>query len=89
MFFVIVLTSGLFVFCKAFQQRNVTMDKKLTIFPMSMAMGVLEFTSLGIGSVTAVNSGIAQASILGIASGIGGTVGCILAIELHKKLHKP
>lgn len=87
MIIAVFFISVFYVFCKAFQQRNVTLDKKKTILPMSILMGLCEYTGFGIVSVTAVNEGILSASFLGIIAGLGGCVGCIGAIELHKKLH--
>ncbi len=88
MIIIIFFISFFYVFCKAFQQRNVTLDNKLTILPVSMIMGVLEYTGIGIVGIQAVEKGLISAAILGVVAGLGGAVGCIVAIELHKKLHK-
>lgn len=77
-----------FIFCKAFQQRNVIHNnwKLIPLFTVSMAfleistvaMGVLDISTNGWGSILPIAS----------ANGLGGTFGCWGAMYLHNKYFK-
>ena len=87
MIFVVFLITLFYVALKVFQQRNVTLDHHKTIVPVSILMGVCEYTGVGIAGMTAANDGILAATFLGIGAGTGGAIGCYIAIYLHKKVH--
>lgn len=88
MIIVVVFFLTLFyVFLKAFQQRNVTLNTPKTILPISVLMGVCEYTGMGIAGITAANSGLLMTASLGIVAGFGGAVGCFAAMWLHKRMH--
>ena len=87
MIIIVFFLTVFYVFLKAFQQRNVTMDKKNTILPVSLMMGICEYTGIGIAGVEAATHGILAASTLGVSAGLGGAIGCYAAIYLHKRMH--
>jgi hypothetical protein len=88
MIFIVFFLSLVYVFLKAFQQRNVTLDTKLTILPISLFMGICEYAGMGIAGVTAANEGVLASAVLGLGAGLGGAVGCYTAIYLHKRFHR-
>jgi len=74
-------TSFIYIFLKAMQQLNVVHDQKLWIVPTSIAMGLCE-ASILLMIVRADNLW------LGVASGIGGGTGALIAMKLHKRIKK-
>lgn len=65
---------------KAFQQLNVVHDKYLWVLPLSLSMALCEtFTTKLI---------IANSFWIFIPLGLGGGIGCILAMLLHKFMRK-
>lgn len=77
-----------YVFAKAFQQRNVVFDKFWSIPVLSYVMAYCELAGLGVGVLDIATNGWDRLIILGFAHGTGGTLGCWLAMWLHKKVHK-
>lgn len=75
-----------YVFCRAFQQLNVQHHRILWITPVSVAMGQLDVFVMGAVAIVAVNVGYGwPLAGLGLAMGLGGAVGAILAMVLHKR----
>lgn len=75
-----------YVFAKAFQQRNVTFDRYIAIIPLSFIMATGEYFIVAIIGVTAVNHGVTESAWLILSNGLGGGIGAISAILLHKKV---
>ena len=76
-----------YVFAKAYQQRNVVHNNWLMIPVFSYIMGFLELSGLSIGILDIAENGWHRIIILGFAHGSGGTIGCYVAMWLHNKLH--
>lgn len=68
------------VFLRAFQQLNVVHNKYLVIVPISFLMALCEFVMIGL---IAANY---TAWIYILPMALGGGLGCILSMWLHKKL---
>ena len=78
--------SFLYVFLKATQQLNVVKHMIRWITPVSIGMGLCEVFIVGTVSVTAVTVGGFWPLLgLGLALGLGGAVGAILAMIFHKR----
>lgn len=77
-----------FIFCKAFQQRNVIHDnwKLVPIFTLSMA--VLETATVAMGVMDISKNGWISIIPIAVANGIGGTFGCWGAMFLHNRYFK-
>lgn len=73
------LTSFAFVSLKAFQQLNVQHDRRLWIVPTSMLMALMEVTLIvGIVKSDSIYSAI--------PIGAGASLGCLVAMEVHRRL---
>ena len=77
----------IYVFAKAFQQRNVVHNNWLAIPLFSYLMAFLELSGLSIGILDIAENGWHRILILGLAQGTGGTIGCWLAMYLHNRWH--
>jgi hypothetical protein len=62
---------------KALQQLNVFHHKVLWIMPVSLGLGLAEVLVIGL----AVENGL----WIALPIGVGGGLGCILAMKLHKR----
>ena len=74
--------SFVFVFLKAFQQRNVAFDNYRWVFPTSMAMAATEVYVIA----TIATQGYSVVAVLGMGSGAG--MGAMLAMVLHHRYVK-
>ena len=74
-----------FVFFKALQQRNVIHNNHIAVFPTSMAMAVFEVMVYGTIAATFIQHGALQALPLAVAMGLGGGLGCNVAMLLHNR----
>lgn len=72
------LSSFLFVFLKAFQQRNVAFDDYIPVIPISIMMAAMEVYT--ITKVAAQGWHWGAVLVIGSASGTGA----IVAMKLHK-----
>ena len=68
-----------FVFAKAFQQRNVAFDHYRLIIPTSFLMAIIEAFVIATIAINGFTWGIVS------AMAIGGSVGCILAMYIHRR----
>lgn len=75
----------MFVFFKALQQRNVIHNNHLAVFPTSMAMAVFEVMVYGTIAATFIRHGAMEALPLAVAMGLGGGLGCNVAMLLHNR----
>lgn len=81
------LAQTTYVFLKAFQQLSVIHDKRKWITPVSILMGLCEVFIMGTIAVVAVAvGGFWPLLILGLSLGLGGGVGALLGMGLHKRL---
>ena len=74
-----------FVFFKAFQQRNVAFMHYHWIMPISYAMSLTEVLVISVVAMKAVEGFSWELVYLGLAIGTGGGLGAILAMKLHHK----
>lgn len=72
----------IFVFLKAFQQRNVAFDNYKWVFPTSLAMAAAEYAVVAL----IVQAGYSIGVVLGAGTGAG--LGCLGAMLVHKKYVK-
>lgn len=73
------IASMVFIFFKAFQQRNVAFEHYRWILPTSISMGLTEFYVIAL----IVKEGYNLPLVLTL--GTGGGVGCLLATYAHKR----
>ena len=76
------VASFIFVFLKAFQQRNVAFDHVWPVIPISLAMAATEIYV--ISSVVVLG----YSGWLVLAVGLGAGVGAVLAMLLHKRIFR-
>lgn len=74
-------TSFIYIFLKAMQQLNVVHNQFAWVVPTSIGMGLCE-----VGMMLMIVR--ADNLWLGVASGIGGGTGAILAMKLHRRIKK-
>jgi hypothetical protein len=72
--------SFLFVFLKAFQQRNVAFDNYIAVMPISIMMASVEVFTVTKVAAAGWNIGIV------LSIGIASALGAITAMHLHKWL---
>ena len=77
--FTLFAASFIFVFLKAFQQRNVAFDHYKWIVPTSFGMAITEVYVIA----AIVSTGYSLSAVLGM--GTGGGLGCLLSMYLHKR----
>ena len=74
-----------FVFFKAFQQRNVAFMHYRWILPISYAMSLTEVLVISVVAMKAVDGFSWELVYLGLGIGTGGGLGAIVAMNLHHK----
>lgn len=79
-YLLIALASFVFVALKAFQQLNVMHDRTKWVLPTSMFMAFME--------VSIIIGAIANGWRAAIPMGIGGGLGCLVAMNLHRRMRK-
>jgi len=79
----LALASFVFVFLKAFQQRNVAFNHYLAVIPTSLLMAVVEVFT--IATLAAEGWNIIIVLAVGLASGGGA----LTAMALHNRMFKP
>lgn len=73
------VVTACYVFCRALQQLQVVHGKYWRILPVSLLMGV--------GDVALVLMMVkADSLFIGVTNGIGGAIGCLGAMWLHKRI---
>jgi hypothetical protein len=73
------LSSLLYVGLRSFQQRNVTNDNYGWVVPTSVCMAAVDAALM----LTVVKQGWSLPLVLSV--GIGGGIGCIVAMKFHKR----
>ena len=76
-----------FVFAKAYQQRNVIHNNWKAIPLFSMTMAFLELGSISIGVIDISQNGWHRLLVLGLAQGSGGALGCWSAMWLDNRIN--
>lgn len=71
--------TAVYVFLRAIQQLHVVHHQYLRVLPTSLMMGLVD-----VGLILIIVK--ANTLWLGIANGIGGATGCMLAMYLHKRM---
>jgi hypothetical protein len=85
----VIFLIGFFkVAARAFQQKNVMLDRWFSIIPTSYVMGALEVAMVGVSAIEIIEEGWSQALWIALSYSTGGWIGCWFAIWLHKKVHK-
>lgn len=74
-------TSLIYVFLKAIQQLNVVHNQFRWVIPTSIGMGICE---VGIVLLVVRTDNL----WLGVASGLGGGTGAIIAMKVYKRIRK-
>lgn len=82
-FILLTCTTFIFIFLRAFQQKNVMKNNYLWMAPTSYGMGFCEVYIIA----SVANDGLPLV-LAAIAMGTGGATGSILATYLHEKLFK-
>ena len=78
-FFGSAVLTCLYVGLRSFQQLNVIHAKYWRVFPTSLAMGV--------GDVALIYLMVRADTLwIGVWNGVGGAIGCLAAIYLHKRM---
>ena len=78
-YFISACVTAAYVFCRALQQLQVVHGKYWRILPVSLLMGV--------GDVSLVLIMVKMDSLwIGVTNGIGGALGCLGAMWLHKRI---
>ena len=80
------LANFIFIFLKAFQQRNVAHMHYLPVIPTSILMAIAEVYTIGVIASMAVTSSWDWLAVGAIA--FGGGVGCIASMWCHKIIFK-
>ena len=80
MFITLFIASFVFVFLKAFQQRNVAFDHYKWVLPVSFGMAATEVYVIAAIVVT----GYSFWAVVGM--GLGGGTGALISMFLHRKL---
>ena len=76
----------LFVFFKAFQQRNVAFLHYKWIMPISYAMSLMDVAVISLVAFKASTSGLSMELVwLGLAIGTGGGLGAIASMWIHER----
>ena len=76
-----------FVFFKAFQQRNVAFNHYRWVMPLSYLMSISEIAVIAMVAVTAVDAkSISDMIPMALGVGTGGGIGAMLSMYLHNKL---
>ena len=76
-----------FVFFKAFQQRNVAFNHYRWVMPLSYLMSLSEITVIAMIAVTAVGAeSLIDMIPMALGVGTGGGIGAMLSMYLHNKL---
>lgn len=81
---IVGLMSFLFVFFKAFQQRNVAFEHYGAVMPLSVMMGFVEYTMYFVVAMQAAKTDPSFWTALFM--GVGAGSGALLAIKLHTKM---
>ena len=78
-FIISSIVTALYVACRSFQQLNVIHSKYWRVLPTSLAMGV--------GDVALIYLMVRADTLwIGVWNGVGGAIGCLAAIYLHKRM---
>jgi hypothetical protein len=81
-----ILTFGasfVFIFLKAFQQRNVAFDRYAWVLPVSFAMALVEVYV--IANIAQKGFSLAIVLVIGLGSGLGA----LAAMLAHKRIFRP
>jgi hypothetical protein len=89
MFYIIAFAcSVLHVGAKAFQQLNVVHDQKIAVVLTSFFIALFEISIFGILTTKFISQGL-DALWMVIPIGLGGGLGCLLSMYIHKNMrHK-
>ena len=79
MMIALFIASFVFVFLKAFQQRNVAFDHYKWVLPCSFGMAITEVYVIA----AIVTTGYSFQAVVGM--GLGGGTGALLSMYLHKR----
>jgi hypothetical protein len=76
------LASAVFVFLKAFQQRNVAFDNYIAVMPVSYLMAMAEVYVIGSVAVSGWHFPLVS------AIGVGAGLGCMAAMYIHHHIFR-
>lgn len=84
--FLLFVANFVFIFLKAFQQRNVTSMHYLPVIPTSFLMALTEVYVVATIAIQAMTSQLGVEEIVAIA--LGGGLGCMASMWCHNKIFK-
>lgn len=84
--FLLFVANFVFIFLKAFQQRNVAYMHYLPVIPTSILMALTEVYVIATIAVQALSGSLGVEDILAIA--LGGGIGCMASMWAHNRLFK-
>jgi Na+/H+ antiporter NhaA len=83
------IANFVFIFLKAFQQRNVAFMHYMWVVPTSLLMGIVEVGVVGAVAIKATaSSSYLDLWPMIVAIGIGGGLGAVASMFIHKKIFK-
>jgi len=81
--------SFIYVGLKAMQQLNVVHHQVTWVLPVSIGLGLCEVFIVGVIAVAAVQAvGFWAMALLGVSLGLGGGIGAIFSMCIHKRLRR-
>jgi hypothetical protein len=81
------ISNYVYIFLKAFQQKNVMHDNFKLVIPTSFGMATCEYFIMGTIALIAVNGqGFVHTAINVASIGLGGGLGSVCAMYYYKKL---
>ena len=81
-FITMFFASFLFIFFKAFQQRNVAFDHYIAVIPTSLLMSITEVYVI----INMVDKGYTISTIASV--GFGAGIGAVFAMYVHNRMFK-
>ena len=86
----IALANFVNIGCRAFQQQNVIQGNYKAVVPTSALMACVEVATYGGVAVGVVENGLfsVEALLLSFSLAVGGTLGCITSMVLHRRLFR-
>jgi|SRR5690606_18544265 len=87
---IVLVANYINIACRAFQQMNVVHGNYKAVYPTSQLMAFLEVATYGGVALGVVNEGLFSwhSVALAFALGIGGSLGCMTSMYLHRKVFK-
>lgn len=82
---ILLASNFVYIFLKAYQQKNVMHSDYMAMVPTSFAMAFTEYMTVGIVAASFIQDGVIGAALSILALGIGGASGGCLGVYLNDK----